>query len=440
MENYCNEISNIIGSKLTGDEIFAAYFSGEDSDFCRINQSKVRQAGNVRQLSVAIQLINNNKQVSGHLTLSTEKNEDILRIVKLLSTLREQIDTVPEDPHLLYTEEVNSSESYHENKLSAAHEVIDHVREAADSSDVVGILAQGGIYRGFANSFGQRNWYENYNFNFDYSIYLRSDKAVKSGYAGTEYNKNDLTKSILKARQDLEILKRPPITIQPGKYRVFLAPAAIAELVEMLGWGGFGLKSHNTKQSCLQKMNDEGWTFSEMVSMMENTKDGIGPDFSVDGFKKPDVVTMIKNGMHNEYLVSPRSAKEFGVQTNGASSSETFNSFELSGGELSSHNELSALDTGIYINNLWYVNFSDRNSCRLTGMTRFASFWIENGEIKAPLNVMRFDESLFKALGENLVALTKDKIVIPSASTYGSRSTTSVTLPGALVNDFNFTL
>ena len=378
--------------------------------------------------------------MSGNVTLSNDKQEDQLRIVDMLTTLRGQIETVPEDPHLLYAEEVNSSRTIHENKLPAAHEVIEHVREAAGSSDLVGILAQGGVYRGFANSFGQRNWYENYNFNFDYSIYLRSDKAVKSGYAGTEYNKNELTKSIKKAQQELEILKRDPITIDPGKYRVYLAPAALSELVDMLGWGGFGLKSHKTKQSCIQKMTDEGWTFSDRVSMMENTKEGIGPNFSVDGFKKPDIVTMIKYGKHNEYLVSPRSAKEFGVETNGASSSESFNSFDLSGGTLSSDNAVSDLGTGIYINNLWYVNFSDRNSCRLTGMTRFASFWVEDGEIKAPLNVMRFDESLFRVLGDNLVGLTKDKIVIPSASTYGSRSTESVSLPGALVNDFNFTL
>lgn len=40
---------------------------------------------------------------------------------------------------------------------------------------------------------------------------------------------------------------------------------------------------------------------------------------------------------------------------------------------------------------LWYLNFSDRPGGRITGMTRFASFWVEDGRIVAPLNVMRFD-------------------------------------------------
>ena len=287
---------------------------------------------------------------------------------------------------------------------------------------------------------GQRNWFENYNFNFDYSIYLRADKAVKSGYAGTTFNQVDLDKSIKSAASELEILKRDPITIKPGKYRVYLAPAALSELVEMLGWGGFGLKSHKTKGSCITKMVSEGWKFSDMVTMMENTKDGLAPDFSSDGFKKPDAVTMIKKGVHNDYLISPRSAKEFDVETNGAGGSEGFSSFDLAAGKLCADSAASDLETGIYINNLWYVNFSDKSSCRLTGMTRFASFWVEGGEIKAPLNVMRCDESLFRVLGENLVGLTKEREMIPSAATYGSRSTSSVILPGALVNDFNFSL
>ena len=41
---------------------------------------------------------------------------------------------------------------------------------------------------------------------------------------------------------------------------------------------------------------------------------------------------------------------------------------------------LRTLDTGLYIGNLWYLNFSDRSACRLTGMTRFASFWVEGGQ------------------------------------------------------------
>ena len=76
----------------------------------------------------------------------------------------------------------------------------------------------------------------------------------------------------------------------------------------------------------------------------------------------------------------------------------------------------------------------------MTGLTRFASFWVEKGEIQAPVDVMRFDETAYRVLGENLIDLTHEKELFPSSGTYGARSTNSVRVPGALVDEFAFTL
>ena len=109
-------------------------------------------------------------------------------------------------------------------------------------------------------------------------------------------------------------------------------------------------------------------------------------------------------------------------------------------GTLPTDAALKELGTGVWIGNVWYLNYSDRSNCRTTGMTRFATFWVENGVIQAPLNVMRFDETLYRMLGENLVALTNECEWILDADTYGGRSTRSARVPGALIEDFTFTL
>ena len=101
---------------------------------------------------------------------------------------------------------------------------------------------------------------------------------------------------------------------------------------------------------------------------------------------------------------------------------------------------LEALDRGVYVGNLWYLNFSDRPACRMTGMTRFASFWVEGGEIGAPLNVMRFDDTAYRMLGSELEALTRERDLILQGGTYGARNTASMRLPGALVRDFALVL
>jgi len=76
----------------------------------------------------------------------------------------------------------------------------------------------------------------------------------------------------------------------------------------------------------------------------------------------------------------------------------------------------------------------------MTGMTRFACFWVENGRIVAPISVMRFDDSLLRMFGDGLVALTQGAEPVPDNSTYGQRALRSITAPGAIVEGFRFTL
>ena len=176
------------------------------------------------------------------------------------------------------------------------------------------------------------------------------------------------------------------------------------------------------------------------VEITENTAEGIAPDFQSQGFIRPAKVSLIEQGCFRNCLASPRSAKEYSVPTNGAGSGESPFSIDMAPGSLAQGEVLQELGTGLYINNLWYLNFSDRPACRMTGMTRFATLWVENGEIVAPVNVMRFDESIYRVLGQNLLGLTQERDLILDSETYGGRSTRSGRLPGAIVDEFAFTL
>jgi hypothetical protein len=53
---------------------------------------------------------------------------------------------------------------------------------------------------------------------------------------------------------------------------------------------------------------------------------------------------------------------------------------------------------------------------------------------------MRFDESIYRMLGEHLLGFTSERELILSTSTYHQRSTGSSRVPGALIDDFHFTL
>lgn len=441
MQEYFFHIADYLSSLLHADEIYTCSFSAEDSDFVRFNRSAVRQAGTVSQRYFELDLIKGQRHSEGTISLSGDLDIDQGRVKQVLEAAREKLPYLPEDPHLLYATEVHSSAHHGKNQLpedSAA--IVASILEAGRGRDLVGIYAAGGIHNGFANSFGQRNWFSSYSYNFDWSFFLQGDKAVKTGYAGVVWNPAEFAGKVELACEELAVLARSPRTISPGRYRVYLAPTALAEIIGLLNWGGFGLKDHRTKQTTLLKMAEGQAQLHPMVRVAENTQDGVAPNFQDAGFLKPDHILLIDQGVFRNCLVSPRSAKEYAVPTNGAGDGEMPESIDVGAGTLPSPEVLKQLDTGVYINNLWYLNYSDRPACRITGMTRFATFWVENGEIHAPLNVMRFDETLYRMLGENLEGLTKERDFILDSGTYGSRSTSSSRMPGALVKDFTFTL
>ena len=76
----------------------------------------------------------------------------------------------------------------------------------------------------------------------------------------------------------------------------------------------------------------------------------------------------------------------------------------------------------------------------MTGITRIGCFIIENGKLTAPINTMRFDDSVYSMLGENLIGFTLKRELLIDSGTYEERSTSSARLPGALVNNFKMTL
>jgi predicted Zn-dependent protease len=426
-----------LAASLRGNEVLLCNLSAERSDFVRFNHARVRQAGSVEQAYLTLRLIAGRRHASA--TLSLGGDGDAAASQAALQTLRQTLDGLPEDPWLLFNESPQSSESVRRGTLAPVEAIVDEVTAAAGNADLVGIYAAGTTSRGFANSLGQRNWHEVDSFNLDWSLYAEGDRAVKSSYAGFAWNAQTLAGKIAAASDELALLEKPRRDIAPGEYRAYLAPRALEEILGLLAWGGFSARARATKQSPLLRM-ESGARLSPRVSMSENTAEGVSPAFQADGFLKPAKVELISHGRLAEPLISPRSAKEYGLTTNAAGGGESPDSLDVAAGELEEKDALHALGRGLRISNLWYLNFSDRPAGRMTGMTRFATFWVEEGRVVAPASALRFDDSIYRLLGEELVGLTRGRELLLDASTYGERSTRSARLPGALVRSMRFTL
>jgi predicted Zn-dependent protease len=428
------DLAQALCRELRGGETLLSYFSGERSDFVRFNRGLVRQAGSVTQGSVSLRLIRDRRQASATLPLS---GEDSSTARETLVRLRRILDELPEDPWLLINETPQSTSSERRGALPSADEVTGQIIGQAQGRDLVGIYAAGTLHRGFANSLGQRNWHEVDSFNFDWSLYLEGDRALKSAYAGFDWSDETFSQKMQRAADELTELGKPRRSVEPGEYRVYLAPRALEEMMGLLSWGGFSARSRATKQSPLLQM-ESGKRLSPKVTIIENIADGIAPRFTADGFLKSPRVSLIQKGELRDALVSARSAKEYGLTVNAGR--ESPHALEVAAGDLATARALEALDTGLYVSNLWYLNFSDRPAGRITGMTRFATFWVERGRVVAHATPMRFDDSIYRMLGENLADFTRERELLLDPSTYGERSTSSAQLPGALLNSLKFTL
>jgi len=438
MQGYFEDLADILTGLLHPGEVFTCHFQGEDSQYVRLNRNRVRQALSVQQRELAVDLIQGQRHATGSLHLGGRLEGDRQRLKELVETLRAQRTCLDDDPHLYYATERQSSREEQDHTLPDAAEAVDAARDAAGDMDLVGIWSSGPLYAGFANSLGQRNWFRTASFAFDWSCYHDGDKAVKSTYAGVRWEPGELRHRMARAREQLEVMARPPKTIEPGRYRVYLAPSALNEVLGMVAWGGFGLKSHRTAQTPLIRMVREGQHLHPGVSLQESQAAGLTPSFTAEGFPKPNRVSLIEQGEYRDCLVSPRSSQEYGRPVN--ADGETPQSLDMAPGDIPLTEVLGRLGEGLYINHLWYSNFSDRNDCRITAMTRFACFWVQNGEIIAPVNVMRLDESVYNMLGRRLIGLTRERELMADTGTYERRSTASMRLPGALIEDFTFTL
>jgi predicted Zn-dependent protease len=109
-------------------------------------------------------------------------------------------------------------------------------------------------------------------------------------------------------------------------------------------------------------------------------------------------------------------------------------------GSLSDDIVLKELGAGLFLSNLHYLNWSDNIGGRITGLTRYACFWVENGEIVGPIETMRFDDTVYNLFGDELEAVGDNVKINPEVETYEGRQYGNITCPGMLVKSFELTL
>jgi predicted Zn-dependent protease len=432
-------LADSVLSSVQDDEAVTLNLSAEETLFVRFNGNKVRQNTNVEQITMALQLQGAGRTTELTRNLSGNFDADRAAMQHMLDRARDELAVLPVDPHQVPMEDHGSSDETFRGQLLAPDLVVDAVVGPAEGSDLAGLYAAGSIVRVNRNSKGQRHWFATQTFFMDYSLYNGS-RAVKGSYAGTHWEPAQWAAELAHSKNLLALMDKPLQTIPPGHYRTYLAPRAMADLVGMMGWNALSASAWKQGRSPFKKLADKESRLSPQLHVTENFGLGLTPRFNGLGEVSEKAVPLISAGELTSLLVSSRTSKEFGLTANGATESETPRALDVAPGTLQEKDILQQLGTGLYLSNLHYLNWSDPVSARVTGMTRYACFWVENGEIVGPITDMRWDESLYDALGSKLVALTAHTAIDPAVETYFERALGGSRTPGALIDQFTFTL
>lgn len=440
MKKVFNSISDSLFKELKSGEDVILSFSGENSQFIRFNNGSVRQTGMVDDADIELKFISNNRICGGGFTISGDMEIDLARGKHEIERMRHETNELPEDPFLVLPKNLGSSNVIKEANGLKFEDSIDAILPAMSGTDFVGILANGKMFRGNANSKGQNHWFETDTYSLDYSLVTSAHQMVKGSFSGSDWNQEEYESYVKRSKEKLSLMERKPIKIKTGDYRTWFESAAVSDFLGMFSWNGISEASLRQGCSGFGKMRHNDTRLSPKFSVIEDFSPGYCPKFNSDGEVAPDELALIEAGQLKNTLISSRSAKEYGLESNYAENGEFLRSPRMATGNLNQDDVVKKLDKGLFLSNIHYLNWSDNPGGRITGLTRYACFWVEGGEIVAPIETMRFDDSFYRFFGDQLSEVEDRLYTNPEVGTYGGRSLGATACPGILVNSFSLTL
>jgi len=437
VKEYFNDLMKNVFSDLKEGEKLNTSLGGEHTDFIRVNQSKVRQTTNVRQVNLTHNFVKDGRNYAFSHCLSLNADNDIQFLKNKIEELRKSLPALPENPFAPDIKNNGTSDvDFHRNSEPGK---IDELLSPFSSVDMAGIWVDGAVLKGNLNSEGQSHWFSTETSLMDYSLFTEKQKAVKGMFSARDWDEKAYRDNVTDSISKIEKLELPEVVVERGKHRTYFGPAVYHELMGLMGYGWMSEASYQYGKSPMKKMK-EGETLSPLFNLSDNFQLGLTPKFNQLGEVSEDKVDIIKDGKLVQLLCSSKTSKEFKVPTNNASLGEGMRAPDIATGTLKRDDILKTLNTGLYISNIHYTNWSERQTGRITGMTRYACFWVEKGEIVGPIKDLRFDETFYHFWGKGLEALTDFSEIIPENGTYFHREIGGGRAPGMIVNDFSYTL
>jgi predicted Zn-dependent protease len=197
-----------------------------------------------------------------------------------------------------------------------------------------------------------------------------------------------------------------PIPLDPGSYEVVLEPKAVAAALLYPAYLGFCGKSHAEGTSFV-RLGELQW--DEAVDIWDDVLDARALGKAVDAEGTPKArLDLVRAGVSAGLTHDRRSAHLAGVDSTGHSHGfdshgGTPANLFLRGGDVSAEALIGQVERGLLVTDFWYNRILDPKTQVVTGLTRNGLFLIEDGRITAPVQNLRYTQSIVAGFGPGKV-------------------------------------
>jgi predicted Zn-dependent protease len=268
----------------------------------------------------------------------------------------------------------------------------------------------------------------------------RTPDQTGSGWAGTtgvKDIKNINAEMLTNVAADKALKSRKPKAVEPGNYTVILEPRPAARYLSLM-LGALNARGAEEGRSFMsgkqrgetrlgEKVFGDNFTLRSEIGNPILRQSPIGPGRPVRQADHLGRKGVVKNLFYDRFWAQ-KQKKEPTATTPGMS-------LVMEGGTTSVEEMIKTTKRGLLISFFWYIRPVDNMTLLNTGMTRDGLFLIENGEIVAPVQNFRWNES--PAVSFNNITALGPSIPMHTGEAYDNPGTALV--PAMRLEDFTMT-
>ncbi|MBN2334771.1 TldD/PmbA family protein [Candidatus Bathyarchaeota archaeon] len=246
--------------------------------------------------------------------------------------------------------------------------------------------------------------------------HTRAGEDAKEGSGFTVSNDRDVSKfdfeKLAKSAAKDAVNSIGPKLLDIGEYEAIFTPEAVSTFTRFIAMLGISAKAYQEGYSFVtDKIGSQ--VFDEKLTIVD---DGRSLDTSnaapFDGEGTPKQrLSLVNKGVVENLCYDNYTARKDKTESTGHALPKFSRGFYYRGvplpvnqivepGDSTVDEMIEDTKKGVYISRLHYVNPIRRDKAVISGLTRDACWYIEGGEIKYPIKVMRFTDAVPKVLGE----------------------------------------